>query len=480
MNTEIARGLMEQSIQVALQSKPEDDRLHPKVGAVLADDTGRVHLTAYRGQAGKGGHAEFSLLEEATRLGLPLHDKTLFVTLEPCSRRSPEKSPCAVRVANSGIRTVYVGTLDPNPQIIGRGVNFLVESGVTVEHFPADLRKKLIDINATFIGQHSYLVDPIVSPPDDVVEGRQRHGILTTTLEMIATTKGEVRIFSGDSSWLQDLFVGLLEARLDGHPIRMIAQSPLTDDQYAHLAAIGIEVADAPRDLGLRATMTMRGGQPKSLVVIERDPARHAQLFSEPHDNAVLHTFMRVFDDSWDQSTVRGTASPSLKRIPLADVAAALRMGVVQYCSAEIAIQRLAITDLHFLTNDVEILKMRRAAATIRIMEKHDLAAPLSIAGTPWAFFPPIMERDLSGCIVVVDGVHRVYDAIRRGATSIDAIIVDGVDAPLPARAVQGFEPNILARKRERRDRYVDYDERAFRAIRQALGRGGWTPSDLG
>ena len=260
------RALMERAIEVARQSEAEDDRLHPKVGAVLADEQGNELLAACRGQGGAGGHAEYTLLQKAKEAGIALGDKTLFVTLEPCSRRSPDKLPCAVRVARSGIGTVYVGTLDPNPQIIGRGVNFLIESGVTVEHFPADLRKEIGDLNVTFQGQHSYLVDPIVPRLDDAVAARQRDGILATTLEMIASSKGDIRMYSGDASWLGDLFVGLLEARLQKHSIRMIAQKPLDAAQYAYLAAIGIEVCDVTNDLGLRSTMTMRDGKARQLL----------------------------------------------------------------------------------------------------------------------------------------------------------------------------------------------------------------------
>lgn len=472
--------LMKRAIEVAQFSEKEDDRLHPKVGAVLADEQGNEIMYAYRGQDGSGGHAEFTLLQNADKAGISLSDKTLFVTLEPCSRRSLSKTPCAVRVARSGIGTVYIGTLDPNPQIIGRGVNFLVESGVTVEHFPADLRTEIANLNVTFQGQHAYLVDPIVTDTDDEVAGRQRAGILATTLEIIASAKGEVRMFAGDASWLRDLFVGLLEAKLNGVDIRMIAQKPLEDSLYQRLAAIGIEVCAQTEDFGLRATMAMSGATAKQLVVIEPQPARHAQLFSAPHDGAVLGTFVRAFDVVWDESRARTASSPELRDVSIRDVAAALNSGVAQYQSAKIEIEQVNIGDLHFLTNDVEILKLRRVASTNRIMKSLGRNAPLRIVGTPWAFFPPIVERDSSGRMVLVDGVHRVYDAVQSGHTEIDSIVVDRVDAKLPATPVPVFMANILPRKRDRKDRYADYDESAFRPIRQALERGGWTASDPG
>ena len=466
---------MMRAIEVARMSEREDDRLHPRVGAVLSDQQGKEIMFSFRGQGGTGGHAEYNLLEQAEKAGIPLADKVLFVTLEPCSRRSPGKLPCAVRVAVSGIKEIYVGTLDPNPQIIGRGVNFLVESGVTVEHFPAELRKELTDMNASFRGQHAYLVDPIVEENSAEVAGRQRAGILATSLDLIAFATGGVRIFSGDSSWLGELFVGLLEARLKGVQIRMLAQKPLSAAQYAYLAAIGIEVGDAVADLGLRATMAMVAGKPSQLVVVERDPATHAQLFSAPHDGSVLSTFERLFDSAWNLARVRQPGVPLVKPIDVAEVAAALRRGVPAYRSARIGIEEVDTASLRFLTSDVEILKLRRVASTMRIMKDHGKQAPLSIAGTPWAFFPPIVERDQDGGMVIVDGVHRVYEATQAQQGRIDAIVMDDVTAGLPATPVQHFEANVLARKRSREERYADYDEKAFRPIRKALESGSWT-----
>ncbi len=51
--------------------------------------------------------AEFAILEEARQKNFDPIEDGLFVTLEPCSRRSEGKQPCAVRVALSGIKTVY-------------------------------------------------------------------------------------------------------------------------------------------------------------------------------------------------------------------------------------------------------------------------------------------------------------------------------------------------------------------------------------
>jgi hypothetical protein len=209
--------------------------------------------------------------------------------------------------------------------------------------------------------------------------------------------------------------------------------------------------------------------------VLERDPATHAQLFSAPHDQGVLDTFARVFDSAWKPEAVRPSGAAQVKSIPVTEVAEALRKGVPAYRSARIGIEKVDTASLRFLTSDVEILKLRRVASTMRIMRLLDMQAPLSIVGTPWAFFPPIVERGSDGAMVIVDGVHRVYEAMQAKQGRIDAIVVDEVSARLPSTPIDRFEANILGRKRSREERYQNYEPEGFRPIRTALEGGSWT-----
>src|SRR5688572_30528483 len=111
MDETTRQNLMRLAIEEASRSVPENDRVNPRVGAVLADVNGVVLHTAYRGEFGPWTHAEFALFEKARNANTDTRGKVLFVTLEPCTRRGPEKVPCAIRVAQSRVATVYIGTL---------------------------------------------------------------------------------------------------------------------------------------------------------------------------------------------------------------------------------------------------------------------------------------------------------------------------------------------------------------------------------
>jgi len=144
--------LMNLAISEAKKSISEDDNVHPKVGAVIVDEFGEVIVTAYRGERGKGDHAEFIAISKAKEQGFrDFENATIFATLEPCTHRSHSKTPCAERIVNAGFRQVWFGMLDPNNAITGHGETYLRErTGLTVERFPSQQEREIRELNRDF------------------------------------------------------------------------------------------------------------------------------------------------------------------------------------------------------------------------------------------------------------------------------------------------------------------------------------------
>jgi pyrimidine deaminase RibD-like protein len=142
------RRFMELAIEEAKKSVAEDERPHPRVGAVIVKD-GRVLARAHRGENPKS-HAEYVALEEK----LPsetLAGATVYTTLEPCTKRNPPKICCAQRIVDRRVARVFIGMLDPNPDIRGLGEQLLSDAGIDTQLFPRDLKAQVEEMNRVFI-----------------------------------------------------------------------------------------------------------------------------------------------------------------------------------------------------------------------------------------------------------------------------------------------------------------------------------------
>ncbi|MBZ0270610.1 bifunctional diaminohydroxyphosphoribosylaminopyrimidine deaminase/5-amino-6-(5-phosphoribosylamino)uracil reductase RibD [bacterium] len=102
---------------------------NPLVGAVLVKN-GRVIGEGCHMEVGKP-HAEINAMSAAREAGHEIHGGSMFVTLEPCAHfgRTP---PCVEALVEAGIAEVYVGMIDPNPRVSGRGLAYLRENRIRV------------------------------------------------------------------------------------------------------------------------------------------------------------------------------------------------------------------------------------------------------------------------------------------------------------------------------------------------------------
>ena len=156
------RQLMELAVDLARKCTSEPRKISPKVGAVVARD-GIVIGTAFRGEVQAGDHAEFTLLEKKLQRA-PLAGATLYTTLEPCTTRSPKKTPCAQWILERRIKTVFIGVLDPNPNIRGAGERRLQSAGIEIRRFDPDLMDLIEEMNRDFTRQHEIGGRPTRTP----------------------------------------------------------------------------------------------------------------------------------------------------------------------------------------------------------------------------------------------------------------------------------------------------------------------------
>jgi diaminohydroxyphosphoribosylaminopyrimidine deaminase/5-amino-6-(5-phosphoribosylamino)uracil reductase len=210
---------------------------NPCVGAVLARE-GQIVAQGWHTACGQP-HAEVEALRDAAAKGVDPAECTLYVTLEPCNHHG-KTPPCTKAILDAGIRTVVIGSLDPNRAVAGGGREFLESHGVRVQ---TGIRSQACgDLIADFrIWQDT-------DRPFSIVK-------LATTLDgKIATRTGHSAWISGDASraevhglrsWCGAVMIGggtyradnprltcRVEGRSDPQPLAVIVTRTLPDERH--------------------------------------------------------------------------------------------------------------------------------------------------------------------------------------------------------------------------------------------------------
>lgn len=199
---------------------------NPPVGAVVVKG-GTIIGVGHHRRAG-GPHAEAEALAAA---GEEASGADLYLTLEPCDHEG-KTAPCAPAIVRAGIARAFVGAIDPNPKVSGRGIRRLAEAGVEVEvGIRGDACKALIEPWETFI----------------------RRGTPFVMGKVASTLDGKIATRGGHSKWITGE-----EARRRVHELR--------DAYDAVLVGIGTALADDP----LLTCRTPGGRDPLRVVVDAR------------------------------------------------------------------------------------------------------------------------------------------------------------------------------------------------------------------
>src|SRR5579863_3695978 len=151
-------AMMNDAIALAERCDPVAHRI-PKVGAVIAVEA-VVIGQGYRGSGtlGDDDHAEKRALSTVSdRKQLP--KATIYTTLEPCTPevRSDPLTCCTELIYQAAVRKVFIGILDPNQGVRGKGIWDLQSRRIDVELFPPDLAQRIRVLNDKFIREQQRL-----------------------------------------------------------------------------------------------------------------------------------------------------------------------------------------------------------------------------------------------------------------------------------------------------------------------------------
>ena len=122
---DVHEGFMSRALELAREGRGKVSP-NPLVGCVLVKD-GEMIGEGYHEEFG-GPHAEIMALRNSRKDPV---DSIAYLNLEPCCI-SGKTAPCTNALIQNGIAEVFIGVLDSNPKVNGKGVDELEKAGVVV------------------------------------------------------------------------------------------------------------------------------------------------------------------------------------------------------------------------------------------------------------------------------------------------------------------------------------------------------------
>lgn len=148
---------------------------NPMVGCVIVKN-GKIVAEGYHERCGEY-HAERNAL---LRCKEDVTGAEAYVTLEPCCHHG-KTPPCTDIIIERGIKKVYVGSMDSNPLVGGKGVKLLEEAGIEVEC--GILKEECDKLNEVFF-HYIEKKTPFV------------------VMKYAMTLDGKIAAYTGDSKWV--------------------------------------------------------------------------------------------------------------------------------------------------------------------------------------------------------------------------------------------------------------------------------------
>ncbi len=155
---------------------------NPMVGALLVYNN-RIIGEGYHQQYGKT-HAEPNAIHSVKKTDRKwICQSTLYVNLEPCSHYG-KTPPCAELIVQKKIKRVVVATLDPNPQVAGKGVEMLRKAGIEVS--VGVLKQEAQQLNKRFFTfqtqKRPYIILKWAQSFDGFIDKKRQNSTQTPTL----------------------------------------------------------------------------------------------------------------------------------------------------------------------------------------------------------------------------------------------------------------------------------------------------------
>lgn len=257
---------------------------NPMVGAVIVR-SGKIIAEGYHRRFG-GDHAERDALKRASS---NVRGAAIYVNLEPCCHWG-KTPPCVDALIEQGIKRAVIGTLDPHPQVNGKGIKILRDHGIEVV-------KGVLDEEARAL--------------NEVYFHYTRTGLPFVTVKYAQSLDGRIATSRGDSRWISSeasqKFAHRLRAQHDA--IMVGIGTVLTDDPLLTVRSVKGRnplriILDSSLRIPLKAQVIQGEGQ-TLIVTTDAQDKKKVQTIQQqgkeilvvqrgPHGRPVLKSLMQV------------------------------------------------------------------------------------------------------------------------------------------------------------------------------------------
>ncbi|MBT2212911.1 hypothetical protein [Actinomadura sp. NEAU-AAG7] len=298
-----------------------------------------------------------------------------------------------------------------------------------------------------------------------------------------------VDVFAGDVSWVQDNKTSISQRIGAGVVVRVLCRWPRTSGQLKQVRTLigaGVYVKFYPEDLikvrGLvvdagigagRGTALTVTKSPKSSISVTDQSSMfdYSALRHLPANDATqIDMLHQLFESAWKsfpQGIILNKTVPSIDELRkiIGQVEQYERLGV-----GDIKLKKLSVDSLYSCCRTVKAKKLDRVWGLLDAYQKFgiDFFEPCKVEtdGQKGTLLPPIIEQQVDGKLVIVDGMHRLFQmATRTEKQQAVCLVVSGAGA-LPSTPIHFSEVRMSPTKVPRSENFANYDHDLFRDIK--------------
>jgi len=289
-----------------------------------------------------------------------------------------------------------------------------------------------------------------------------------------------ITVIARNTVWARELFPLLVEWYNEGIHVNVYCETPRHSEQTDEdarrrmLRYMGCEVFEVQTTLPLIGYFVKRKND-KWEAIISSDNSEKGKYYHLEVDKPLIVTAFKSITSN--VPTLGAPFNPLGGKISLLPVAEQVVLSKIQndplYRGASLSYETINLKDVMFLTQYVLNYKYINIELIYSLYQDAGLepfsAATVVMGQKDSLVGPPVLEEH-QGVLYVIEGNTRCFYSMREGNTTLEAIVVRNVAAPLPTSGRFKFEDIILTDNSLTFDnRYKNANGRFFRHIERCL-----------